>query len=322
MNVYFLSVVLAGYYLGKRPAVLGAFLCILTVGIYVALFPQEFLGTKTEMDLYLTIMTWSGFLILAGAAVGQLQEKLAQEVQATRLLNVNLQHQQAELQQANLSLRDSSKNLVTLNRSLQIQQEEVARFKEVAEQIKVPQDVVLPIEALDGSIGHSRTVAVLSYALAQALGLPEKEKKDLLLAGFLADIGKEIVPHYILNRGGSLSGSELDLIKLHTGEGVRLIKKMGYENEAVHQIVKHGHENFNGRGYPDGLQGEKIPIGSPHRGRGGCLRRAHVQAALPGRLGAPRRARSRSTSVSRKACSIPRSCRCSASSWSDASREA
>ncbi|HYM36798.1 MAG TPA: HD domain-containing phosphohydrolase [Nitrospiraceae bacterium] len=135
-------------------------------------------------------------------------------------------------------------------------------FHSAADLIKIPTDIVLPIEAMDGSIGHSKIVAVLSYALAHTLVLPEKEKKDLLLAGFLADIGKEIVPPSILNRGGSLSSSELDLIKTHTAESVRVIKKMGYENEAVLQIVTHSHESFNGKGYPKGLKGDAIPIGS------------------------------------------------------------
>jgi HD-GYP domain-containing protein (c-di-GMP phosphodiesterase class II) len=103
---------------------------------------------------------------------------------------------------------------------------------------------------------------VLCYALAHRLGLPEKDRKDLLLAGFLADIGKEIVPPSILNRGGSLSSSELDLIKTHTAESVRVIKTMGYENEAVLQIVTHSHECFNGTGYPKNLKGDAIPIGS------------------------------------------------------------
>lgn len=118
-------------------------------------------------------------------------------------------------------------------------------FRAVADLIKIPADIILPIEAMDGSIGHSTTVAVLFYALAQALGLPEKDKKDLLLAGFLADIGKEIVPHSILNRGGSLSSTEFDLIKTHTAESVRVMKAKGYENEAALQIVAHSHENFN-----------------------------------------------------------------------------
>jgi putative nucleotidyltransferase with HDIG domain len=585
LNVYFLSVILAGYFLGKRPAILGSILCILVVGIYVVLFPDAFLETNTELDLYLTIMTWGGFLILAGATVGQLQERLAQEIQATRLLNVDLQHQQAELHQANLTLRESSENLVALNRSLQGQQDQLGRanitlkersdeleqskrsveslkakveealystmdasvvnlliegrlrnekrnlsvffsdlvgfstyseekppevvikdlnryigemepillnyrghidkymgdgimcefgapleydthsllavlaavkaqekmaqqdfpwkmrigvssgttitgliglkrqtftaigdvvniaarleracppgrvlidrqtfdnishviearkkrdvstkdeidpkkekqlealhdqlstttdqadlylqigrihmelqepsealhffervleldkenkdakmayaeaglklheadkltvkgkrqrveayevvglkdplqnrgkipqkfydeFQGAADQIKIPTDIVLPIEAMDGSIGHSKIVAVLSYALAHRLGLPDKDKKDLLLAGFLADIGKEIVPPSILNRGGSLTSSELDLIKSHTAESVRVIKKMGYENEAVLQIVTHSHESFNGTGYPKNLKGDAIPVGA------------------------------------------------------------
>jgi HD-GYP domain-containing protein (c-di-GMP phosphodiesterase class II) len=135
-------------------------------------------------------------------------------------------------------------------------------FRAAVDLIKIPADIVLPIEALDGSIGHSRIVALLSYAIAQALGLPEKDKQDLLLAGFFADIGKEIVPHSVLNRGGSLSSTEFETIKTHTAESVRVMKAMGYENEAALKIVKHSHENFNGSGYPDRLKGENIPIGS------------------------------------------------------------
>lgn len=585
LNVYFLAVILAGYFLGKRAAVLGSLLCILVVGIYVYLFAEEFLEARTEMDLYLMIMTWGGFLILAGATVGKLQERLAEEVQATRLLNVDLQHQQAELHQANLTLRESGENLVALNRNLQTQQDELAKantaLKERSEeleqskrsietlkskvettlystmdasvvnlliegrlrnekrnlsvmfsdlvgfttysegmppesvirdlnryigemepillnyrghidkymgdgimcefgapleyethsllavlaglkmqekmaqqsypwkmrigigsgstitgliglkrqtftavgdvvnvaarlekvctperilidletyndvshlvearkkmdvsttvfadpkveqylvqlqaritdnprdavamyeigrihmdqrepadaffyferalevdpenkdykvayaeagmkaheterlkvkgkrqrveafeviglkdplldrgkipqkfydefhaalgQIKIPPDLVLPVEALDGSIGHSRTVALLCYAMGQTLGLHEKDKKDLLMAGFFADIGKEIVPHYILNRGGSLSSTEFELIKTHTAESTRVMKTMGYQNEAALLIVRHSHECFNGTGYPEGLKGDKIPLGS------------------------------------------------------------
>jgi HD-GYP domain-containing protein (c-di-GMP phosphodiesterase class II) len=148
-----------------------------------------------------------------------------------------------------------------LNRD-KIPQKFYDQFHAVLEQIKIPPDLVLPVEALDGSIGHSKTVAMLSYAIGQTLGLQEKEKKDLLMAGFFADIGKEIVPHYILNRGGSLSSTEFELIKTHTAESTRVMKTMGYQNESALQIVRHSHECFNGTGYPEGLKGDKIPLGS------------------------------------------------------------
>src|SRR5438093_469553 len=128
--------------------------------------------------------------------------------------------------------------------------------------IEIPSDVILPVEALDGSIGHSKMVAIFAYAIATSFNLPEKDKLDTLHAGFLADIGKEIVPHHLLNRMGSLSSWELDMVKMHPVEGARTLRKMGYESEEIIKIVYHSHENYNGSGYPDGLKGDDIPLGS------------------------------------------------------------
>ena len=84
----------------------------------------------------------------------------------------------------------------------------------------------------------------------------------MLFRSFLADIGKEIVPHHLLNRMGSLNSLELDMVKMHPVEGARTLRKLGYDNETMIKIVHHSHEKFNGTGYPDGLKGEDIPLGS------------------------------------------------------------
>ena len=135
-------------------------------------------------------------------------------------------------------------------------------YQYVQNLIQIPSDVVLPVEALDGSIGHSKMVAIFAYVLATYFNLPDKDKVDILHAGFLADIGKEIVPHHLLNRMGSLNSWELDMVKMHPVEGARTLRKMGYENEEIIKIVYHSHENYTGTGYPDGLKGEDIPLGS------------------------------------------------------------
>src|SRR5712692_8175069 len=135
-------------------------------------------------------------------------------------------------------------------------------YQYVQNLIQIPSDVILPVEALDGSIGHSKMVAIFAYTLATYFNLPDKDKLDILHAGFLADIGKEIVPHHLLNRMGSLSSWELDMVKMHPVEGARTLRKLGYDNEEMIKIVYHSHENYNGTGYPDGLKGEDIPLGS------------------------------------------------------------
>ena len=568
LNFYFLPIILAGYYLGRRRAVLGAVLCVLLVGVFVLVFPEWFEVSTRAVDLYAHIPMWGGFLILAGAVVGRLHEKLADEMAATRRLNEELQQQQVELEQANAALRDHTENLESrvrdrteeleqskrsietmkakvedtlystmdstvvkmiiegrlrnekrtmsllfsdlvgftayseetppevvirdLNRYLgdmepvllayrghidkymgdgimcefgapldfemhrlmaalaalkmqdklsrleypwqmrigiasgatitgligskrqtytaigdvvnlaaRLEQlcppghvlvdrytwEDISRFvdgrkrhdlpvREVQDSdrerqlqalherltereddpellfqigrihlelsepveafqyleralqrdpnhmeckvayaeasmqlqehgrisvkgkrkrveayelfglrnpldnrdklparmaaeyahvpalIQIPLDVTLPVEAVDARIGHSTVVAVLSYAIATLLGLSERERLDVLQAAFVADVGMEIVPHHLLNRGGSLSAGEYDLVKQHPTEGVRLLRKMGYDNEAMLAIVRSSHESWDGSGYPDGLRGESITRGA------------------------------------------------------------
>lgn len=129
-------------------------------------------------------------------------------------------------------------------------------------QIEVPEDVVMAVEALDGSIGHSRVVALLSYAIADHMKLNEELKKAILHAGYLQDIGKEAVPHHILNRGGSLTEQEAKLVEKYVEESVAALKRMGFVDPRFIEVVRHHHESFLGTGYPDGLKGEEIPIGA------------------------------------------------------------
>ena len=135
-------------------------------------------------------------------------------------------------------------------------------YRHCAQRIPVSADLILPVEARDSRIGHATTVAVISYAIADALGLPDCDRMDILRAGYLADIGMEIVPHHLLNRRGSLSGSEYETIKQHPLAGDRLLRTMGYTAENVLAIIRSSHELLDGSGYPDGLRGDTIPLGA------------------------------------------------------------
>jgi adenylate cyclase len=568
LNFYFLPIILAGYYLGRRSAVLGALLCSLVITIYVVMFPEAFQMTRSVVDVYVYLAAWAGFLILAGAVVGQLQEKLAQEVRTTTALNTVLRHREQELTEANKTLKDYGENLEArvrerteelqaskraveemktkvedtlyatmdsavanlliegrlrtekrnvavmfsdlsgfttysedrppelvirdLNRyladiepiilayrghidkymgdgtmcefgapldseayrlqavlaAIKLQErvgagdypwtmrigiasglaitgmvgsrrqtytaigdvvnlaarleklaspgkilvdrytyENVSRFVEarkkrdlplrevrdtdrerqlealheqmagdatdgerffrigqlhqelnepvealqyferaltldpkhvhfkvayaearlrldsngtisvkgkrrrveafevvglkdpladrekipegfyntyghVADWIQVPADLILPVEARDARIGHATTVAVLAYAMADVLGLSDIERMDVLRAGYLADIGMEIVPHHLLNRHGALGDSEFEAVKRHPQAGERLLRTMGYQSEGVLSIIRASHELLDGTGYPEGLRGDTIPLGA------------------------------------------------------------
>ena len=135
-------------------------------------------------------------------------------------------------------------------------------YIDIETDIKAPFDLVMAVESLDGSIGRGLLVGMLSYVIADRLGLNEDLKMNILQAGLLQDIGKEAVPHYILNRQASLTDQELKFVERYVLESVASLRRLGYSNEQFLDIVKHHHELWNGNGYPDGLKGENIPIGA------------------------------------------------------------
>ncbi|MBW1892319.1 MAG: response regulator [Deltaproteobacteria bacterium] len=136
-NFYFLPVILAGYYLGLRQAILGACLCILAVTGYTLLYPELFTMPVSRVDLYLYILAWSGFLILAGAVVGKLHEKLTVEIKQTQLLNEKMQQQQEALNRTHHKLREHSENLENLvmkrTAALKRSNREILKAKDAAE---------------------------------------------------------------------------------------------------------------------------------------------------------------------------------------------
>ena len=85
---------------------------------------------------------------------------------------------------------------------------------------------------------------------------------DILRTGYLTDIGMEIVPHHLLNRHGSLAGSEYEAVKKHPLAGERRLRTMGYQSETVLAIIRSSHELLDGSGYPEQLRGDCIPFGA------------------------------------------------------------
>ncbi len=128
--------------------------------------------------------------------------------------------------------------------------------------IEVPEDVVLAVEALEGAVGHCRVVALLSYALADRLGLNPAMKETILRAGYLENLGKQAVPHHILNLPRSLTDQESSHVEKYVPESVSACRRMGYVDLQLLDIVLHHREKWNGRGYPDRLKGEAIPLGA------------------------------------------------------------
>jgi len=109
---------------------------------------------------------------------------------------------------------------------------------------------------------HSRDVVDLSRSTAAALGLPASQRRAVEFAAMLHDVGKIYVPKEILNKSGQLDAYEWEVIRNHTIQGERILKQVGGALARVARYVRSSHERYDGRGYPDGLAGEEIPIES------------------------------------------------------------
>jgi diguanylate cyclase (GGDEF)-like protein/putative nucleotidyltransferase with HDIG domain len=106
---------------------------------------------------------------------------------------------------------------------------------------------------------HVRRVQIYATGLARLFGLSEPEIEALKAGALLHDIGKLAVPDYILNKPGPLTPAEFDKMKVHTIVGAEILERVGFPYPVV-PVVRHHHERWDGRGYPDGLRGDEIPI--------------------------------------------------------------
>jgi hypothetical protein len=117
------------------------------------------------------------------------------------------------------------------------------------------------IEADDVYTGnHSRHVLELSLAVADALRLDGETRREVEFTSLLHDVGKLHIPNAIIQKPGPLTAAERAMIETHTIEGERILSQIGGFLKRVGKTVRSCHEHYDGRGYPDGLVGERIPI--------------------------------------------------------------
>src|SRR5579872_3904104 len=138
------------------------------------------------------------------------------------------------------------------------------KLKEFTDELENAEAVVfslaLGVEARDPYTGdHCARLANYACALGRRLGLDHDSLVALKRGGYLHDLGKITIPDEILKKGSQLSLDEWKIMKLHpvTGEYICTPLK---SFRRVLPIIRHHHEHWNGSGYPDGLQGEDIPI--------------------------------------------------------------
>lgn len=112
----------------------------------------------------------------------------------------------------------------------------------------------------DRSTGeHCHRVAYYSAKLARAYGFSEKETGNLKKAALLHDIGKIAIPDAILNKPDRLTDDEYEIMKTHTTAGAELLKGFTMVEHVSEGALYH-HERYDGKGYPEGLKGNDIPL--------------------------------------------------------------
>jgi putative nucleotidyltransferase with HDIG domain len=116
------------------------------------------------------------------------------------------------------------------------------------------------VEAKDpDTAGHSLRVQRVAVAIGEQLGLDADRLDALRFGALFHDIGKIAVPDSILVKPAKLDYWEYARMKMHSAEGARIVGKLGRLRETV-PIIRHHHERWDGKGYPDGLAGEEIPL--------------------------------------------------------------
>ena len=119
-------------------------------------------------------------------------------------------------------------------------------------------DVVEADDAYTGS--HSRDVVELALEVADELGLDARERRRVEFGALLHDVGKIAVPNEIINKPGKLDDEEWAIMKRHTILGQGMLERVGGVLADIGVVVRASHERHDGKGYPDGLAGEEIPI--------------------------------------------------------------
>lgn len=144
------------------------------------------------------------------------------------------------------------------------------RTKELeANQITIKKNYFETIQALAFAVDerdsythhHSKRVTEISLIIARDLGLSEQEQNRLRVAALLHDIGKIGIADHILLKPSKLTEEEFEEIKTHPSKGAKILEPIKEMSDVIPSI-RHHHERFDGKGYPDGQRGLAIPTGA------------------------------------------------------------
>jgi HD-GYP domain-containing protein (c-di-GMP phosphodiesterase class II) len=144
---------------------------------------------------------------------------------------------------------------------LELHQRSSGRYRDLQDLlVGLARSLTAAIDAKDSyTYGHSERVARIAVELGRELGLQEQELSDVFLAGLLHDIGKIGIRDAVLSKPGSLTPEEFEHVKQHATIGYSILQNL---RPIIHLLpgVRNHHERYDGKGYPDNLAGDAIPL--------------------------------------------------------------
>jgi diguanylate cyclase (GGDEF)-like protein/putative nucleotidyltransferase with HDIG domain len=160
--------------------------------------------------------------------------------------------------------KEHGKNRVRLYRPEVVELAELKRLAagpDKAARYRAAASLAQAVDARDTyTADHSHRVGDLAARIAKRVGLPPEQVELIRLAGQLHDLGKLAIPEELLRKPGALTDSERLVLERHPQIGFRMLDSLGVD--PVAELVLHHHERWDGAGYPDGLAGERIPLGA------------------------------------------------------------
>ena len=204
-----------------------------TVGALILQIPEVVISSHVNMLLKEVVLSLSGGLLILFLLLIRILNSASKTLLKQ---NSELVEQKIEIETAYKKLSNSYKNTVFALSNA--------------------------VDARDSyTAGHSERVTSISMQIGRKIKLPEEDLKRLEYAALFHDIGKIGIPDYILLKNGKLTDEEFDIIKKHPEMGVNILMTIDFLADVL-PIIKHHHEKFIGKGYPDNINGDDIPLGA------------------------------------------------------------
>lgn len=232
------------------------------VALLFLCFMGAYLATKIYDEIHKNNIMYAEELSAQNEEIREQSEELEAQNEEIREQSELLTEQNKKLEIQNDEIREQSELLTAQNEEIRAMNEEILFRNETMEQMTMQTITTIAntIDAKDEyTRGHSRRVSEYSAALAKEIGYTEHEISEVRFIGLLHDIGKIGIPDSVLNKPGRLTKEEFMIMKSHTTVGAEILKDIDMI-KGLDIGAKYHHERIDGKGYPDGLKGDEIPM--------------------------------------------------------------